>query len=61
MDASIGLSESHLGGPECDPPIGKILASFDPVALDRVAAGLLGLNWTQIEYLNEEIEEYCCY
>jgi hypothetical protein len=31
------------------------------MALDRVAAGLLGLNWTQIEYLNEEIEEYCCY
>ncbi len=61
MDASIGLAESHLGGPECDPPIGKILASVDPVALDRVAAGLLGLNWTQIEYLNDEIEEYCCY
>lgn len=61
MDASIGLAESHLGGPRCDPPIGKILASFDPMALDRVAAGLLGLNWTQIEYLNDEIEEYCCY
>jgi uncharacterized protein (DUF362 family) len=61
MDASIGLAESHLGGPRCDPPIGKILASFDPIALDRVAAGLLGLNWMQIEYLNDEIEEYCCY
>lgn len=61
MDASIGLCESHLGGPWCDPPIGKILASFDPLALDRVAAGLLSLNWTQIAYLNEEIEEYSCY
>ena len=53
MDASVGLSKSHLGGPECDPPIGKILAGFDPVALDRVAAGLLGLDWHDVGHLTD--------
>lgn len=57
MDASIGLVESHLGGPECDPPVGKILAGFDPLALDRAAAGLLGLDWHVIGHLMEEMDE----
>jgi uncharacterized protein (DUF362 family) len=53
MDASVGLKESHLGGPECDPPIGKILAGFDPLELDRKAAGLLGLDWHDVGHLVE--------
>ena len=56
MDASIGLSQSHLGGPECDPPIGKLLAGFDPYELDRKAAKLLGLDWHDIGHLSEEAE-----
>jgi uncharacterized protein (DUF362 family) len=56
MDASVGLSESHLGGPVCDPPIGKILAGFDPLELDRKAAKLLGLDWHDIGHLSEEAE-----
>lgn len=58
MDASIGLAESHLGGPQCDPPAGKILASFDPVALDRRAAELLGLDWQRIDHLVPDAEDY---
>jgi len=56
MDASIGLSDYHLGGRHCSPPIGKIIAGFDPVAVDRKAAGLLGLDWSTIPHLAGEAE-----
>ena len=51
MDASIGLRDYHLGGSRCNPPAGKILASFDPFSLDRKAAHLLGLDWKKIPHL----------
>lgn len=51
MDASIGMADFHLGGPECEPPVNKIIAGYDPVDVDREAAGLLGLDWQTIPYL----------
>ncbi|QJT09152.1 DUF362 domain-containing protein [Oceanidesulfovibrio marinus] len=51
MDGTVGLRDYHLGGARCDPPVGKILASFDAKALDREAAGLLGLDWRAIAHL----------
>jgi len=51
MDASVGMAEFHLGGPECDPPISKLLAAADGVAVDRFAADLLGLDWRTIGHL----------
>ncbi len=51
IDATIGLSEYHLGGAECSPPVNKIVASFDPVACDRQAAKLLGKDWKKIPHL----------
>jgi uncharacterized protein (DUF362 family) len=51
MDASLGLAAHHLGGPVCRPPVNRILAGFDPWALDRRAAGLLGLDWRAIAHL----------
>ena len=54
MDASVGLSDYHLGGRHCDPPVGKILAGFDPMAVDRKAADLLGLDWKNIRHLVSE-------
>ncbi len=51
MDASIGLADYHLGGRQCDPPVEKLIAGFDPVAVDREAARLLGLNWRGIPHL----------
>lgn len=56
MDASVGLSRSHLGGPECDPPIDKILVGFDPLELDRKAAMLLGFDWHDIGHLSAAAE-----
>ncbi len=55
MDASIGLSEYHLGGPECDPPLSKLLAGFDPLAVDRMGAEFLGLDRAKIHHLFPDI------
>jgi hypothetical protein len=52
MDASVGLADFHLGGRRCNPPIGKMLAGADSLAVDRQGAALLGMDWTAIPYLN---------
>lgn len=54
MDATVGLAEHYLGGAACNPPVNRILASFDPLAMDRRAAGLLGLDWRDIGHLRRE-------
>ncbi len=54
VDGRIGMAEYHLGGPECDPPIGKIIASFDPREADRISAELLGLDWKRIGHLKDD-------
>ncbi len=55
IDATIGLSEYHLGGPVCDPPVNKIVAGFDPYDVDREGAGLLGMDWRTIRHLVEKV------
>ena len=51
LDASVGLAEYHLGGPTCEPPVGKLVAGFDPVAVDACGAGLLGVDWREIGHI----------
>lgn len=51
LDATVGLAEYHLGGAQCDPPPGKLIAGFDPVQVDRRGAELLGLRWQRIAHL----------
>ncbi len=51
MDASIGMAQAHLWGPQCNPPVGKIAASFDPVAVDCYGTTLLGRDWRQIGHI----------
>ncbi len=51
MDATIGLSRYHLGGPQCDPPVNTLMGGTDPVEIDREAAKLLGFDWTEIPHL----------
>lgn len=51
LDARVGLAEYHLGGAECDPPVNRIAAGFDPVRTDRLAADFLGLDWRDIPHL----------
>lgn len=54
LDASIGLAEYHLGGATCNPPVRKLVAGFDPVEVDRVAADLLGMDWRKISHLKDK-------
>jgi len=49
VDASVALAGSHLSGKH--KKLGRILASFDPVAIDAVASELLGHNPKKIQYL----------
>lgn len=51
LDATVGLAESHLGGAKCDPPVNRLVAGFDPVRVDRLAADLLGVDWRGIPHL----------
>lgn len=53
LDARIGMADYHLGGPECNPPVKKLVAGFDPLEVDRLAAELLGLDWRTIPHLAE--------
>lgn len=51
IDATVGMAEYHLGGPTCQPPVNKIVAGFDPVAVDSIGAGLLGLSWKDVPHI----------
>jgi uncharacterized protein (DUF362 family) len=54
MDATLGLADFHLGGACCEPPLNRILAGADARAVDREAAGLLGMDWRDIGHLGDE-------
>jgi uncharacterized protein (DUF362 family) len=51
MDCSIGMAEYHLGGPRCSPPVGRIIAGYNPWEVDRMACDLLGLDWRTIKHV----------
>ncbi len=51
LEASIGMAQAHLWGPECDPPVGKIAASADPVAIDSYGTHLLQRDWRDIGHI----------
>lgn len=51
LDASVGMATAHLSGPPCDPPVNRILASFDPVAVDKRGCELLDIDWRDIPHI----------
>ncbi|NOX26449.1 MAG: DUF362 domain-containing protein, partial [Deltaproteobacteria bacterium] len=51
LDASIGMQQHHMRGPQCDPPHMTLAASRDPVAIDAYGAGVLGRDWHKIGYI----------
>jgi len=57
MDCSIGMAEYHLGGPRCTPPVGKIIAGYNPWTVDQKACELLGLNWPEITHIATETQK----
>ncbi len=51
LDASLGMLEGHIYGVPCQPPIGIIAASEDPVAIDAYGCGLLGVDCRDISHI----------
>ncbi len=51
LDASVGMAQAHLWGPQCSPPVGRMAASFDPVAIDSYGAGLLKRRWQDVDHI----------
>jgi len=51
IDAAVGMGTAHLWGPRCDPPVGKLIGSFDPVAADKVGCDLLEKDWRRVEHI----------
>lgn len=51
MDCSIGLADFHLGGPECQPAVNKIIAKYNPWETDREACKMLGLDPEKIAHV----------
>ena len=51
LDATIGMSKAHLWGPHCQPAVGLIAASADPVAIDSFGCSLLKRSWRDIGHI----------
>ena len=57
LDATVGMAEAHLWGPTCSPPVAKLVASFDPVAIDAFGCELLGRDWRKIGHIKQADKE----
>lgn len=51
IDAAVGMAQAHLWGPTCSPPVNRIIASYDPVAVDAHGTSLLGKSWEAIGHI----------
>ncbi len=51
LDATIGMAQAHLWGRHCEPPVNKLAASWDPVAIDSYGTSLLQKNWQDIDHI----------
>ncbi len=53
VDGSVGMAQSHLGGPTCDPPVNRIFGGYDVVRVDRACAEFQGLRVGDIAHIQE--------
>ncbi len=51
VDAAVGMAQAHLWGPTCSPPVNRIIASYDPVAVDAYGTSLLGKSWEGVGHI----------
>ncbi len=51
LDATVGMSQAHLWGPTCEPPVNRLAAGRDPVAIDSYGTGLLKRDWKNIGHI----------
>ena len=56
LDARRGLHQSHLAGPEMDPPPGVIAGGVSAPHVDAYGAGLLGRDWRQVDHIRLALE-----
>ena len=52
LDATVGMAQAHLWGPTCKPPVNKLVAAYDPVAIDAYGTTLLKKNWQDIGHID---------
>lgn len=52
LDATVGMAKAHLWGPHCNPPVGKLIAGADPVAVDAYGCTLLGRDWRKVGHIS---------
>lgn len=51
LDASVGMAEAHLWGRQCEPPVGRLVAGWDPVAIDSYGTSLLSKRWQDVGHI----------
>lgn len=51
LDATVGMAEAHLWGRHCEPPVGRLAAGWDPVAVDSYGTSLLSKRWEDIGHI----------
>lgn len=51
LDATVGMAQAHLWGKHCDPPVGRLAAGWDPVAMDSYGTFLLGRRWQDVGHI----------
>ncbi len=51
LDGREAMVESHLWGRTLSPAPNMLIASSDPVAIDAYGAGILGINWRDIDHI----------
>jgi uncharacterized protein (DUF362 family) len=51
LDASVGMARAHLWGPTCSPPVNRVAAAYDPVAIDAYGTTLLQRSWRDIGHI----------
>ncbi len=51
LDATVVMRVAHLWGPTCDPPPNRLVAGYDPVAIDAYGTGLLERDWRQVGHI----------
>lgn len=60
LDATRGMAQAHLWGPECDPPVHRLAVSWDPVAIDSYGCELLGKQYEQIPHIKHADGQLGC-
>lgn len=51
LDATVGMADAHLWGRHCEPSVGRLVAGWDPVAVDSYGTSLLSKRWQDVGHI----------